>query len=73
MLWQRMVFRTLVDLPLERGCKWAFTIKVNHNGSLARLVTKGYSPTYRVDYLDTFSPVAKMTFVRLFLSLVDHN
>ena len=37
-------------------------------------MTKGYAQTYGVDYSDTFSPVAKMTFVRLFISLAaTHN
>ncbi|GAA0146788.1 transmembrane signal receptor [Lithospermum erythrorhizon] len=35
-----------------------------------RLVAKGYAQTYGVDYLDTFAHVAKLTSVRLFLSLV---
>ena len=35
----------------------------------ARLVAKGFAQTYRVDYFDTFSPVAKLTSVRLFISL----
>ena len=37
-------------------------------------MAKGYAQTYGVDYSDTFSPVAKMTYVRLFISLAaTHN
>ena len=55
------------------GCRWVFTVKVNHDGSIARLkarlVAKGYARTYGVDYSDIFSPVAKLTSIRLFISL----
>ena len=48
------------------GCCWVFAVKVNFDGSVARLkarlVTKGYAQTY-VEYSDSFSPVAKMTYV----------
>ena len=51
-----------------------FAIKFNYDGSIARLkahlVGKGYAQTYGVDYSDTFSLVAKLTSVRLFISLV---
>ena len=32
-------------------------------------MAKGYAQTYVVDYSNTFSLVAKMTYVRLFISL----
>ena len=66
----------LVCLPAEKkviGCRWVFTVKVNPDGSIARLkghlVAKGYAQTYGVDYSDTFSPVAKLTSIQLFISL----
>ena len=66
----------LVPLPARKmtiGCHWVFSIKFNLDGFVARLkaylVAKGYAHTYGVDYSDTFSPVAKLTFVGLFISL----
>ena len=67
---------SLVDLPKGKkaiGCKWVFAVKTNPDGTVsrlkARLVTKGYAQTYGIDYSDTFSPVAKLTSVRLFISM----
>eukprot|EP00253_Pinus_taeda_P029097 PITA_29097 len=67
----------LVELPTGRkpiGRKWVFRKKTNTEGKVekykARLVAKGYSQVARVDFGNIFSPVAKATFIRLFLSVV---
>lgn len=53
--------------------KWIFLVKLNPDGSVAKLkgilVVKDYAQTYEIDYFDTFSLVAKFTFVHLFISI----
>ena len=64
--------------PLPSGkqpisCRWIYKVKYNPDGTVsrykARLVAQGFTQQTDIDYLETFSLVAKLTTVRVLLSI----
>ncbi|GJU17383.1 zinc finger, CCHC-type containing protein [Tanacetum coccineum] len=66
----------LSDLPLGcklLGCKWIFKRKMKVDGTIdkfkARLVIQGFRQKERIDYFDTYAPVARISTIRLLIAL----
>lgn len=70
----------LVDLPNGKNlvsCKWVFKLKTDADGAVkrykARLVARGFSQKYGVDYDQVFAPVARHSTFRVLLSTAASN
>jgi hypothetical protein len=70
----------LIDRPQDKeiiSVKWIYKIKYNVNCSIqrnkTRLVAKGYSQQLRVDFHETFAPVARLDTMRALISLEAQN
>jgi Reverse transcriptase (RNA-dependent DNA polymerase)/GAG-pre-integrase domain len=57
--------------------KWVLRIKKNAAGEIdkykARLVARGFTQIYRVDYYETYSPVARLASFRLLMAIAARN
>lgn len=64
---------TLPDGKKAVKCKWVFKKKLGSEGQLlrykCRLVAKGYSQEYGIDYTDTYAPVVRYSTIRILLAL----
>ena len=66
----------LTKLPVGKKVlhnKWVYRIKNEHDSSKrysARLAVKGFQQKKGIDYLEIFSPVVKMSIIRLVLGMV---
>jgi hypothetical protein len=70
----------LVKLPENRmviKTKWIFKTKRDTNGNIvkrkSRLVAKGYTQRYGIDYEETYAPVVRYTSIRFLMALAVKN
>lgn len=70
----------LVEKPVNQRVidnKWVFKVKKNPDETIerykARLVGRGFTQEYGIDYLETFSPVVRFDSLRAILALVAEN
>lgn len=69
----------LMSLPKRKstmGYQWVFTIKQNLDGTIERnkerLVAKGFTQAYGVDYHETFALIVELNNKRVLLSLAEN-
>lgn len=68
---------SVITLPVGKRTidyKWVFTLKYNYNRSVevykTWLITKRFTQTYGIGYLETFAPIAKLNNVKILVSLI---
>ena len=59
------------------GCKWVFKVKKDSEGRIAkyksRLIARGFTQVYGVNYTEIFTPVAKLASLRTILAMATHK
>ena len=70
---RRLQLRFHLNTQSVVGCKWIYKIKTRSDGSIerykARLFAKGITQEYRIDYEETFAPVARISSVHALLAI----
>lgn len=69
---------TFVSKPVNTNivsCKWVFTLKIDEHGNptryKARLVARGFTQKYHIDYEEIYAPVARITTFRFLLAFAN--
>jgi hypothetical protein len=69
--WKEVIISPSANLV---SMKWVYTVKTMVDGSIerckARLVARGFSQAYDLDYDKTFAPTIMMDILRLFLAII---
>jgi len=70
------VFEIVEHIPkgtILISCKWVFKYKHDENGNITkrkvRLVARGFSQRFRIDYLYTFSSTLKLDSLRIIVAI----
>ena len=70
---QTWSFTSLPPHKRAIGCKWVYRVKYKADGTMerykARLMAKGFTQQEGLDFIDIFSPVAKMTTIKTLLAI----
>ena len=71
---------TVVERPKDVnvvGCKWVLRMKKNAAGEVekykARLVARGFTQIYGVDFYETYAPVTRLSSLWLLLAMANRN
>jgi hypothetical protein len=75
-VWENIKERDLRHDDNIVDCKWVYQQKKGADGRVtllkSRLVARGFSQQYGIDYEETFAPVAKIATIRLLVALAAH-
>ena len=70
----------VVPRPTDRrivSCKWVYRVKYDADGNIthykARLVARGFSQVFGIDYTETYAPVTRLETIRLLFALAVEN